>query len=192
MDKKLFYEKIKVSLFKGVLTQPQVEGMEALLNECEAQQVTDKRQIAYILGTTYHEVGGTMQPIEEIGRGKGRVYGNRVWINRIKYIDVPYIYYGRGFTQNTWRDNYVALTKAAKKQGHAWNFEHNPALLLQVQPSAWATIFAMRTGLYTGVSLSKYFNAEKADWINARRIVNLLDCAERIKGYSMKFYSALT
>jgi len=191
MDRKIFYEKIKDSLFGGKLLQSQVDGIEAILEQCEKQAVTDLRHIAYILGTIFHEVGGTMRPIEEIGKGKNRTYGHRVWYSGKPYTDIKTIFYGRGLTQNTWRDIYAKLTKAAQKQGYDWNFEDNPELLLLILPSAWASVYAMKTGLYTGVSLSRYFNNTTEDYINARRIVNLLDKAELIKGYALKFFRAL-
>jgi putative chitinase len=192
MDRNQFYIKIEnKGLFKD-LSESQQEGIEAILHECEMQGVYDNRQIAYILGTVYHEVGGTMQPIEERGKGRGQDYGKRIWFNGHTYIDVSHIYYGRGYSQNTWRDNYVALTKANRKQGHDWDFEHHPELLLQSSPSAWATVYAMKTGLYTGVRLNQYFNDKRTDYINARKIINSLDRAELVAGYSIKFFESLT
>ena len=44
---------------------------------------------------------------------------------------------------------------------------------------------------YTGVSLENYFNANREDPFNARRIINGLDCAKLIEGYYRKFLSAL-
>jgi len=191
MNYKNFYESIRLSLFKGKISQSQFEGIEALLNECNTQDVTDKRQIAYILATAFHEVAGTMQPIAEFGKGKNRTYGHKVWHSGKTYNDVDHIYYGRGHTQNTWRENYVMLTKAAKKQGRDWDFENNPDLLLQIEPSAWATVYAMKAGSYTGVSLSKYFKDNQTEWVKARKIINGLDKAELIAGYAKKFYDAL-
>ena len=46
-------------------------------------------------------------------------------------------------------------------------------------------------GDFTGVSLENYFNANREDPFNARRIINGLDCAKLIEGYYRKFLSAL-
>lgn len=190
MDRKLFFEQIRsTGLFK-TLSVEQVENIEAIIDECQRQGVNDKAQIAYIFATILHETAGTMRPIEEIGRGKNRTYGHKVWYNGRPYNDVSHIYYGRGYTQNTWRENYVSLTKAAKKQGFTWDFEHHPELLLQTESSAWATVYAMKTGLYTGRKLSDYFGV-KVDFINARKIINGLDRAELIKGYAVKFLDSM-
>ena len=78
MNKQTFYDKIRSSLFHGAISHGQVEGIEAILDECFKQAVQDSRQIAYILATVFHEVGGTMQPIKEIGEGKNRTYGHKV------------------------------------------------------------------------------------------------------------------
>ncbi len=185
------YEKIRFTLFGGKISNSQFDGIEAILQECRMQVVTDPRQVAYILGTIYHEVRRTMQPIEEDGRGKNRVYGHKVWRTGKAYNDVDHIYFGRGLVQVTWRDNYVMLTKAAKKAGYDWDFENNPELLLQAKPSTWAAVYGMKTGSFTGVGLSRYFNDKLTDFVNARRIINGKDCAELISGYSKTFFEAL-
>ncbi len=144
MNRQSFFDEIRISLFHGVLSHDQVEGMEAILDECFTQGVEDPRQIACILGNVFHEVAGTMQPIEEVGKGKNRAYGHRVRYNGQPYKSTTNLFYGRGHTQNTWIDNYEKLTVAAKKQGHDWDFVNNPELLLEVKPSAWATVYAMK------------------------------------------------
>jgi hypothetical protein len=83
------------------------------------------------------------------------------------------------------------LTKAAATQGKDWDFLSNPDLLLQMEPSIWATFFAMRVGLYTGKKLSDYFSDKKEDWVNARRIINGVDCAVIIAGFAKAFYEAI-
>lgn len=190
MERKLFFDQVRSNNLFKTLSVAQVESIEAILDQCQDHDVMDKRQIAYIFGTVKHETAGTMLPIEEYGRGVGRKYGKRVWMNGTPYMDVSHIYYGRGLCQTTWRDNYVALTKAAKKQDKNWDFEHHPELLLQAEPSAWATVYAMKVGLYTGRQLSDYIGA-KTDFINARKIINGLDKAELIKSYAVKFLDSM-
>ena len=46
-------------------------------------------------------------------------------------------------------------------------------------------------GDFTGVSLETYFNSYKDDPINARRIINGLDQANKIAGYHYKFLNAI-
>lgn len=199
MNKATFYQNIKENKLFSKLAQSQVDSMEALLRQCVKQNVTDKKQIAYIMATVYHETAlkvkgvftRTMWPVEEVGKGVGRTYGYRVYHSGKPYRDVSHIYYGRGHTQNTWRENYRKLTVAAKKEGYDWDFEHKPELLLELEPSAWATVYAMKVGLYTGKKLSDYLSEKLSDWIGARRIINGNDQAELIKTYALKFYYSL-
>lgn len=187
IDRRSFYDHIRGALFTGRLLQHQVYGMEECLREYERRGMNDVRQLAYILGTIYHEVGRTMQPIEEDGKGKGKGYGRRQRYNGDSYVGDK-IYYGRGLVQVTWIDNYERLTK---ENSNGWDFVNHPELLLQMQPSVWATFYGMLTGMFTGKKLSDYFNEKKADWKNARRVINGLDKADTIASYALKFYAAL-
>lgn len=196
IDRKHFYDTVRESLFNGAMNQGQVHGMEAILKEWEAQKLTDLRWLGYILATAYHETAKTMQPIEEYGKGKGHDYGKKLKMGggpgkRIPYTLPDKLYFGRGLTQNTWFENYERLTKGAKTHGKDWDFLNNPELLLQMEPSIWATYYAMQVGLYTGKKLKDYFNDTKEDWVNARKIINGLDKAELIAGYGKKFMEAL-
>jgi predicted chitinase len=47
-------------------------------------------------------------------------------------------------------------------------------------------------GWFSGVGLSRYFNAKSTDWKNARRIINGLDCADNIARYAKAFHVALS
>jgi putative chitinase len=199
MDKNKFFRHIKTNGLFKTLAPTQVDGIEAIINECEAQFIRDERQIAYILGTVYHAVGQNMKPISETGKGENKNYGQRTWYNGQPYDDVPWIYYGRGYTQNTWRDIYRALTAAAQRSGHDWDFENKPELLLQVEPSAWASVFAMRTGLYTGEKLSIYFTTTTTDYLNARRVAvgtkpgeEFPAGAELVADYAKRFCEAMS
>lgn len=197
MNRVFFFTEIK-PLFGGKLTQSQVDGLNAILEANESYRVGNK-QFAYILATIYHETGivrnkqliRTFQPVEEMSKGKGRKYGAKVKFSGEPYVLPDKIYYGRGHTQNTWFEVYEKLTVLAKKQGYDWDFLNNPELLLQMQPSIWATFEAMKIGLYTGRKLSDYINTQKCDYINARRIINGTDKAELIAGYANQFYNIL-
>ena len=50
----------------------------------------------------------------------------------------------------------------------------------------------MTQGLFTGVNLARYFNDQREDWVNARKIINGLDKAEVISLYARKFMLCLT
>jgi hypothetical protein len=50
----------------------------------------------------------------------------------------------------------------------------------------------MTQGLFTGVNLERYFNDQREDWVNARKIINGTDRAELIALYGKRFYLCLT
>lgn len=187
INKKETYAAINVQF--GKLSQSQVNGFEAIFNMWIFLKLTDIRWLAYILATVWHETNKTMQPIEEYGKGKGRKYGGRRWYSGAFYTDIKHIFFGRGHTQNTWRDIYLRLTQSNKR---GWDFVNKPELLLQMEPSIWATFYAMINGLYTGRSLKMHFNATTNDPPGARKIINGNDKAILIAGYHYKFLGTLT
>ncbi len=160
----------------GILKQSQINSFNLFFDEWDG---IDKRHLAYILATVWHETAKTMLPIEEYGKGKGRPYSKP---------ENGIVYYGRGHVQITWLVNYQKLTRTNKKN---WDFVKHPELLLQNKPSIWATFYGMRAGLFTSKKLSDYFNSEISDSKNARKIINGLDCTEKIIGYYNKFYNSI-
>lgn len=163
------------SLFNGLrsmtidkrLSQIQVDSVTAILEACEANLITDNRKIAYILATAFHEA--RLKPVEEIGHGVGKEYG--------KFIN-GHVYYGRGLVQLTWKSNYETF-------GHLLKIDlvNNPSLALNIDYAADIIVIGMNKGIFTGIGLSKYFNENVTDPIQARKIVNGLDCANLIAGY---------
>lgn len=190
IQRKYFFDNVR-PLFGGKLTDSQVEGLIAIVNEYERRKLDNTHWLAYILATVFHETDKTMQPIEEYGKGKGRAYSKQIRYNGKQYSTPNHIFYGRGLTQNTWIDIYEKLTKAAKRNGHDWDFVNNPELLLKMEPSVWVTFYAMIFGIYTGKSLADYFYGSVADWINARRIINGTDRAKDIAEIAITFYNAI-
>ena len=179
MDRNKFFNCIGKNIF-STLPQERVDSINAILDECE--DISDDRWIAYILGTTYHETAYKMLPIEEIGKGKNRPYGKKVKYNGEPYEYPDKLYYGRGFVQLTWYENYERFGKIL-----GIPLLEQPELALKPDVSAKILVIGMTKGLFTGKKLSDYFNSKKGDWINARRIVNGLDCATIIANYSKKF-----
>src|SRR3954471_17387842 len=75
--------------------------MEAILDVWEQDYAgSDLRWLANPLAQTYHETGKTMLPIEEYGQGADQPYG-------VPDPETHQTYYGRGFIQLTWRENYA-------------------------------------------------------------------------------------
>jgi hypothetical protein len=187
IDRKKFYDSIRESLFYGVLSQRQVDGMNYLLDVWErlfAERPVE--WLAYAFATVFHETAYMMVPLEEYGKGEGKSYGEPAG---------PHgeCYYGRGHVQLTWLENY--------QKGEQMLLDHYgltvpmceyPHRMLEDETSALVLYDGMIYGWFTGVGLPDYFNVEIEDPYNARKIVNGLDKAELIKGYYAQFKAALT
>ncbi len=184
INKEKFYQTIRTSLFDK-LTQKQVEGMEAILDGWIKGGYTDIRHLAYILATTYHETAKTMQPIEEFGKGKGRDYGKKLKLSRKPYTTPDKLYYGRGFVQLTWYENYQLASKKLKCD--LLNF---PELALQLDRATDILFLGMYQGWFTGKKLSDYIGV-KTDFVGARKIINGTDKASLIASYANSFLTAL-
>lgn len=167
MDLTKLFNNLRSITVDKKLTQIQVDSISAIIHACQTKNVTDIRHICYILATAYHE--SRFKPVEEIGRGSGRPYSNLI---------NGHGYWGRGFVQLTWLDNY-------KTFGAILHIDlvGSPELALNVDYAAEIIVTGMQAGMFTGVSLKKYFNDKTNDSINARRIVNGVDCANLISGY---------
>lgn len=187
MDRAKFYASLRArgsGVFGTSLSQSQVSGMESLLDEAINRAVPLKH-FAYMLATAYHETAHTMQPIREIGKGKGRKYG--------KPTD-PYghVYYGRGFVQLTWIENYAKASKAL-----GVNFVKDPDRVMEPKLAAAIMFVGMAEGWFAGDAkgrhtLVRYILGTKVDYVGARRIINGTDKAGLIAGYAKAFETALT
>src|SRR5262245_48374882 len=99
-----YFDSVRESLFTEHMTQQQVDGQNDLLQRWEDEPSSDDlRHLAYPLATTLHETASEMWPIEEYGKGSGQPYG-------VPDPETKQTYYGRGYVQLTWRDNYARAT----------------------------------------------------------------------------------
>jgi putative chitinase len=189
-----FYQKLRLTNLSSFssLSQSQVDGIEVIFNEWDTRsKLTDVRWLAYMLATVYHECAGTMQPIEEFGKGKTRTYGKKIKMNGRPYSTPNKIYYGRGLVQLTWYENYDLM-------GRLLGIEllNNPELALDPTIAIKIMIEGMTLGSsmrgdFTGKCLEIYFNNTKDDPKNARRIINGVDKAALIADYHKQFLNCL-
>lgn len=184
-----FFKNTRLSLFHGFLSEPQVDNINAILNRWDqAYPKADIRHIAYSLATTYHETDFTMLPIKEYGEGRGYAYGQIVgpWHQ---------VYYGRGDVQETWERNYIFATRRLRELNlitASQDLDKNPDLALDPTIAAAILVVGMEEGWFTGVGLNTFFNSQRSDPVNARRVVNGTDCCNAIAGYYRTFFNALT
>jgi|26BtaG_2_1085354.scaffolds.fasta_scaffold03098_3 predicted chitinase len=195
--KKINYNWDMLKKHFGPFQQHQVDGFNSILqaiNEYGGQAI-NPLYVAYMLATTWHETGvvrngkmdRTMQPVREIGRGAGRPYGKKLNIRREPYYGLDHLYWGRGYVQLTWIDNYAKMRDLLKV-----DFINNPDLALVPKHAANIMIEGMLRGIFTGLSLSRCFRyGSNAEFTYARRIINGTDRDSLIAGYAVNFLECL-
>jgi len=174
INRQFFFNYVRNHLFGGKLKQSQVDGLSGFLDYFENNDYKDTRWLAYILATVHHETDMKFQPIEEYGKGKGKPYG-------IPDKETGKTYYGRGYVQLTWKENY-----------NKFGLVKIPDAALTPTNALFITFKGMVDGDFTGKKLSDYFNKGKEDWVGARRIINGTDKANLIAHYALQFYAAIS
>lgn len=188
-----FYEYARRAPFGGRLSQTQVDGLERLLAACEADGVTDDRQIAYVLASVFHETGARMQPVRETFATSDAQAVRRLdaamAAGRLRQVSRPYWragWFGRGDIQVTHERNYRKIWAAL-----GLPLDTPADRMLEPGISARTAIIGMRDGLFTGHALDRYFNDQKDDPEGARKIVNGTDKASLIAGYHRAFLDSI-
>ncbi|MEL6642764.1 MAG: hypothetical protein AAFQ79_02420 [Pseudomonadota bacterium] len=199
INRKFFFDTVRISLFGGSLKKKQVVGLEVFLDYWEGKYPEqDDRWLAYVLATAHHEVDRRFQPIKEYGSDKyffdmydkeglrpkvAKDLGNIAKGDGVRF-------HGRGFVQLTGRANYsdwenrlgIDLTSSRAAADN----------VLDVQVATKIIFEGMILGTFTGKKLSDYFIGVKQDWRNARRIVNRLDKADLIASHGKAYYGAIS
>jgi len=205
----------KSGVFGTSLSQAQVDGTEAILDEC-IRQNADLGQAAYILGTGYGETGGRMKALREnlnysaaqiakhfaAHRRQGKtpaqlsrnpvllgntVYGGE-WGKKHLGNTLPndgYDLRGAGMGQWTGRAN---LTKLGIDAG--LDLVANPALLDDLKTNARLLVTWMLKGGATGLRLDRFVKGGKRDYHGARRVWGGVDAAKYVV-YAKAFEAAL-
>lgn len=176
-----FFRLVRVGLFRGDMSQSQVDGVNAIMSVWP--RGTNARWLAYALATAFHETDTSMEPIAEYGHGRGMRYG-------VPDPETGQVYYGRGYIQLTWRMNYAR----AEKEIPGSDLVAHPDNAMKTEIAVEVMVRGMSEGWFTGASLERYFpiaRPQAADWVNARRIINGLDCAARVASYALHFRDAL-
>lgn len=207
MDRAAFYAALRQrgsGVFGTALSQGQVDGIENLLDVWEAHFGTGPLdELAYDLGTAYHETAHTMQPITERGpKAYFNKYEPGTKIGKVLGNTQPgdgYRYRGEGHVQNTGRAN---AGKASRRLNEVFGLQldlvANPAQRGDPRVSALSLFLGNREGWWTGKGLLSFLDGvdetddeDVKEFINARRVVNGTDKATAIAGYALAFEKAL-
>jgi putative chitinase len=199
INRAFFFSYVRLHLFDGTLSKKQVEGLTYILDAWEVKHSKkDHRWLAYALGTTHHETDRKLQPIHE--------YGNKPYFE--KRYDIQgsnprkarelgnihpgdgVLFHGRGFVQLTGRANYkkmaqflgIDMTSSEAAADRALELEYAGKIMFK----------GMEDGTFTRKKFADYFNKEREDWKNARRIINGIDKANLIAGQAKQYYAAIS
>lgn len=190
----------------GGLDRGQIAGLNLLLHFIEQDSdVTDHRWAAYMLATVMNECARTWQPIAEgncndvrgctpIPGTRRAEYGrpracpsellNHLNGQRLTSVTVcpagriTHTYYGRGYIQITWP---LAYKKFGDEVGE--DLLHHPEKALEPAVAYKIMNRWMVHGSAMHYGLSRYINATKTDYFNARKIIagNALDNNEHLQ-----------
>ena len=206
-DRKTYFDMVREEPFGGSMNQGMIDGQEAILAVWEHLPILfpairlDLRWLAYMLATTFHETSQEMLPIEEYGKGEGSEYGK-------KDPETGQTYYGRGFVQLTWRDNYARADRELGLKG-ADSLEYHAENALIPKVAAQVMFIGMYQGWFrthddgSPEDLLRYFNETYDNPYEAREIINGdktkvpswsngVSIGNLIVGYHYSFLEALT
>lgn len=193
MSNTAFFDAVRDTVFGGSLSQDQVDGINTIMRAWQSLGDGDDRKLAYILATAFHETARTMQPVRETLAKNNQQAIRRLdhaWKNgQLKWVKKPYWrdgWFGRGYVQLTHKANYK---KAGRKLGI--DLVSDPSQALQPTVAAHILIRGMLEGWFTTKKLGRYITDERADYINARWVVNGTDRAVTIADIAVRFEMAL-
>lgn len=199
IDRRFFFDSARDTLFKGTLDQPQVDGMTAILDFWEARMPdADPRWLAYILATAFHETAFTMQPVREtLAATDARaveILENAYASGKLSWVKTPYwrpdedgkSWLGRGLVQLTHKRNYEAMSVLT-----GLDLVAEPDRAMEMDAAVSILIEGMVQGSFANHKLADHLNETTDDWVNARRIVNGTDRAEKLAGYGKTFLAAI-
>lgn len=171
----------------GKLSAQQVEGLEWLLSQQTREGIDsyvkgvllDPWQHSYVLATIHHETGQRMQPCREAPTL------SEAWRrSKLRY----YPYYGRGYVQITWKENYAWASRLTGLDCVA-----QPDLVLDKRVSYLLCVHGMLSGRY-GKPLGSYVDkqAGRKLYNAARQSVNGKDRAAQVAAIAREYEVLLT
>lgn len=151
--------------------------IQSIKNECVAMGIGLPTQIAYVLATTQWETAQTFQPVKEA------YWLSETWRKtNLRY----YPYYGRGYVQLTWKNNYQTYSGLIGRDMVA-----DPDIALEPAVSLFVLVHGFKTGAFTGRKITDYISENQTDFVAARRCINGTDKASEIAQIARDFLATL-
>ena len=201
LDRDKFFPVFRTLFVGGRLTHDQVAGIHRLIDAFLAYAlILDRRHLAYILVTSFHETGQRMQPVREgfaatdaaARAAVAKLYArSKISRNYALPNAKGRSFYGRGDVQLTHEVNYTTMGRLL-----GLDLVGNPDLALDSSVSARILIEGVTRGVsikgdFTGKALEDFIVGERCDYVGARRTVNGTDKAAQIAGYAKVAEQAL-
>lgn len=179
INRKLFFDGYRKTLDPNKkLDQSEVNALTVFLDMYDAEyKKLSKKQWAYVFATVFHETNATFLPIKEA------YWLSEDWRRKnLRYFP----YYGRGYVQITWKENYA---KFSKQLGE--DFVNNPDLVMIPKYAFRILVDGFINGSFTTKKINDYINSTKTDYVGARRCINGTDKAQLIANYAKLFESII-
>ena len=208
VNEKLFFEKVRKLLHRRGLTSIEFQTYKQIINYWnDHPNMEDRRWLAYVMATAYHET--RLRPVREGFKTSDKAARKHVrWMYNKRIISQPYhladretgqVYYGRGYVQLTWAQNYKKMGKAI---GMGDQLYRNPDLVLNPDIASKVLFVGMLQGHFRyskrrrprgKQKLRLFFNKSSSNWYGARNIINgdLRKNGNRIAGYGKKYNQAI-
>lgn len=197
MDREAFFAGIRTPALFSQLSQDQVDGINAILDEAE-RRGTPAKHLAYMLATAFHETARTMQPVRETLASTDdkaiAILESSFKRGKLPWVKTPYwrkdangkSWLGRGLVQLTHYRNYLTMANLIKV-----DLVNDPGKAMDMDVAVKIMFEGMERGSFTGKKLSDYLTLEKSDWKNARRIINGIESADKVAAYAVHFLKAI-
>ena len=188
-NEQAFFDELRNSgIFGSALKPDQVKGLQTVCSAAKAAN-WPIAFTAYALATACHETAYTMQPVREA------YWLSENWRRKnLRY----YPFYGRGYVQLTWKENYE---KADRELNLGGQLNGNLELALDPDIAARIMVRGMQEGWFAGDrngnrhTLARHLPANGAASVaqmtSARRIINGTDKNDKIAAEAIKFQKAL-
>ncbi|ROI05440.1 hypothetical protein EGI16_03375 [Chryseobacterium sp. G0240] len=180
INRKKFFDGYRSTLDPNrKLDQSEVNAITVFLDFVDASwKMFSVPQWAYVFATTFHETKATFLPVKEA------FWLSEDWRKRnLRY----YPYYGRGYVQITWKDNYFKFSKDLGE-----DFVKNPDLVMIPKYAFKILVNGFKNGAFTSKKISDYINESKKDYKGARQCINGTDKQDLIASYARSFEILLT
>ena len=188
-NEQAFFDELRnCGIFGSSLKPDQVKGLQTVCSAAKAAG-WPVAFTAYALATACHETAYTMQPVREA------YWLSENWRrNNLRYFP----FYGRGYVQLTWKENYDKADRESNLNGQ---LSANLELALDPDIAARIMVRGMQEGWFAGDRNGKRHTlarhlpangaASLAQMTSARRIINGTDKNVKIAAEAIKFQKAL-